>query len=276
MDKLAVVVIPVFKKKIDRLEVISLTQCFRKLGGNPISLVCPISLDSYDYIELAKINGISLDVCHFPDEFFISISSYNKFMLSACFYESFQEYKYILIHQTDAYVFDDELHLWCEKNYSYVGAPWFVGWDKPTTNQFLGVGNGGFSLRKVEDFLIVLNSKKNWKNINDLFNEHRFKNSNLIEKFLLTKSFIRKYYQSYYSFKNAFSNFKINEDALFGIYAQVKFKSFKVCTPDIAVSFSFEVNPEFLYKLNGNKLPFGCHGFDKYERIFWKNHINEL
>ena len=37
--------------------------------------------------------------------------------------------------------------------------------------------------------------------------------------------------------------------------------------------FSFEVNPSYLYDLNG-KLPFGCHAFEKWEfDTFWSKYI---
>ena len=45
--------------------------------------------------------------------------------------------------------------------------------------------------------------------------------------------------------------------------------------PEEAIAFSFELSPSYLYKLNGNYLPFGCHAWYKYEyENFWKQHIN--
>jgi hypothetical protein len=46
-----------------------------------------------------------------------------------------------------------------------VGAPWFEGMENPTKPlTFMGIGNGGFLLRKVEDFLKVLYFPRNIKN----------------------------------------------------------------------------------------------------------------
>ena len=42
-----------------------------------------------------------------------------------------------------------------------------------------------------------------------------------------------------------------------------------------AIKFSFEVMPSYLYKLNNNVLPFGCHAFEKYESDFWKIIFNK-
>lgn len=45
-------------------------------------------------------------------------------MLSAEFYERFLAWDYILLCQTDAFVFRDELADWCARGYDYIGAPW--------------------------------------------------------------------------------------------------------------------------------------------------------
>ena len=41
-----------------------------------------------------------------------------------------------------------------------------------------------------------------------------------------------------------------------------------------AMLFSFEKCLSHLYQLNGEKLPFGCHAFKRYEfESFWVNYI---
>ena len=78
-------------------------------------------------------------------------------MFSKTFYSNYLEYEYLLIVQTDVIVISDQLKDWCDKGYSYVGAPWFVGFHQLKKSlMFLGVGNGGFSLRRVEHFINVL------------------------------------------------------------------------------------------------------------------------
>jgi hypothetical protein len=50
--------------------------------------------------------------------------------------------------------------------------------------------------------------------------------------------------------------------------------AFKV--PDVitAAQFCIEKSPSYLYKLIGEKLPFACHAYMKYEyEFFWKKHI---
>ena len=43
-----------------------------------------------------------------------------------------------------------------------------------------------------------------------------------------------------------------------------------------AIKFSFENYPEYLYQLNNEELPFGCHDWYKYYNfLFYKDIINE-
>ena len=46
--------------------------------------------------------------------------------------------------------------------------------------------------------------------------------------------------------------------------------------PDEDILFSFEVNPSFLYA-KVQRLPFGCHAFEKFEfDSFWSQYISLL
>ena len=65
----------------------------------------------------------------FNDTYFESIYGYNQLMLNVEFYEAFSK-KYILIYQTDAFIFKDDLNYWCEKDYDYIGAPWIRSKEK--------------------------------------------------------------------------------------------------------------------------------------------------
>lgn len=48
----------------------------------------------------------------------------------------------------------------------------------------------------------------------------------------------------------------------------------KVCPPEIGREFSFEVGPSVFFKLNGEKLPLGCHKPYLFEfKNFWKDYI---
>ena len=93
------------------------------------------------------------------DAFFTSVSSYSRLMLSKQFYQDFRNYEYLLVYQLDCLVFADHLEQWCNQGYDYIGAPLFRVKGQPESG-FSGACNGGFSLRKVNSFLQVLESPR--------------------------------------------------------------------------------------------------------------------
>ena len=148
-----VVVIPIYKPVPDKLEKLSFEQCINVLPY-PISIVAPTSLDVSYYKQKSK----QIFIQRFDDDFFTSINSYNKLLLSKIFYKRFENFNYMLIHQLDAYVFKDELAFWCSNGYDYIGAPWFEDF-KDKGEELWKVGNGGFSLRNIKSATKVLKKK---------------------------------------------------------------------------------------------------------------------
>ncbi|MCI8659506.1 MAG: hypothetical protein HFG54_04575 [Lachnospiraceae bacterium] len=59
----------------------------------------------------------------------------------------------------------------------------------------------------------------------------------------------------------------INEDILIAVYG---YPYLNIAPLDIAASFSFEMDYEQCIKLTEGKMPFGCHGWEKYDFDFWK------
>lgn len=213
------VIIPTHKEKLIGDELEYFLNNISVLSNRDIILVCPKSLNVDFYIE----NGIKIFE-RFDDEWFKSESGYNDLMVSSIFYERFIKYDFILICQTDVYVFNDELDKWVDLNYDYVGAPWMVKiYIKKLGNLFNHVGNGGFSLRKVKTFYNLIKENQ------QLFIDAR-------------KLFL--------------------EDVIFSVY--IKSKGFNISIPDyrIAAEFSFETNIDKCYNIT-NKLPFGCHKLSK-------------
>ena len=257
-----VVVIPVYKNNPNDNELNSLTQCAKILQKHDICLVCPISLDVSIYKKI--FSNCNFFVTTFNDFWFQSVENYSHLLLRRDFYESFKNYDFMLIYQTDAWVFKDDLLFWCSLNYSYIGAPWFNG-----QKMLNYAGNGGFSLRKVSDMLRLLSHDKNIKlSFNDFSQIHyKYKKPHLVV--ILFLKFILHFFDN----KPFFRTVPLNEDV-----AIVKFSSkfdaeFRVAPPDICKKFSYEVNPEILYKINGGLLPFGCHAYLKYNPEFWKSFI---
>ena len=74
-------------------------------------------------------------------EWLSSYRNYNLFLCSDALYSMFTDYDYVLIYQTDCWIYEDRLDEFVALGYDYYGAPW------PHMKD--GVGNGGFSLRRV-------------------------------------------------------------------------------------------------------------------------------
>lgn len=230
------VVIPIYKKHLNENDKISLRQCQKILGEFPIYFIQPSGLD---IVEYKSIISDSKQIT-FENKYFKSIQGYSKLMLSPVFYAKFKKFEYILIYQTDAYVFENNLLYWCNKNYDYIGAPWLskppLVKGKPLVDMtpwFVNkVGNGGFSLRKVRSHYI---------------------NTIIFWPFL------------HYFIKN--------EDMFWGLFIEWINPFFK--KPDFkeAASFAIEMDKDLALKFTNGKLPFGVHAWEKYEFDFWKKWI---
>ncbi len=240
-DNLVCVVLPVYKHDLNEFEVVSLKQCFEILSHYPIALICSYNLNVQEYQKIANSVRKELQVIRKDPDYFSGIEGYNKLLLSEQFYSHFSSFKYILIYQTDCYVFRDELKIWCNKGYDYIGAPWInidlYKWlllkdlypaklrivHSFFKNRFISkVGNGGFSLRNVSKFISIL--KKH---------------------------------------ETAAKNWKAYEDSFFSHYIGTFDPFFKIAKVDTALKFSFDIFPELAFKLNNMKLPFGCHAWNR-------------
>ena len=226
------VVIPVYKNELSSHETASLKNAMITLREYPIYLVSPGKLRN----DKARAH---LDTKYFKDKYFEGIEGYNKLLLNTEFYQSFSDYEYILIHQLDAWVFEDQLRHWCDQGYSYIGAPWI---EKPpidtkpifdlTRFMINRVGNGGFSLRHIDRHISILDR-----------------------------------YRSLTRF------FKKNEDLFWSLVAPKLDKNFLVPSIEEAIGFAFELNPAKAFVMNHHQLPFGCHAWQKYDRTFWSRYI---
>lgn len=267
MDKSQIaVVLPIYKEEITPFEEIALQQCFNILFEYPIVFVCPKK------IEKGNFHSKYCEKCQFvflEDVHLESINSYNFLMLSDWFYEFFLSFNYILIYQLDCFVFKDELKIWAEKGYSFIGAPWFDGGlNFENTGKMKGVGNGGFSLRNVKDCIRILKSPKKVFSFNEYACVLKQSNKSLV--FLRSlKHFALKPEKFFYSFKSIRNYSLINEDEIFAIAGR-RFDFFNIPDAQIALSFAFEKQPRKSYQLNNNQIPFGCHAWNKYGINFYR------
>ena len=255
-----IVTIPIHKESPSDMEIFSFAQCCQVLGKHPICIVTHKGITIHRYEEIASKYGINLLRENFDASFFSSLAGYNLLMLDRSYYTRFSGYEYLLIYQLDAWVFRDELNYWCELEYDYIGAPWVK---KDDAGKFLfdGVGNGGFSLRRVRHFINVLSYKGPVR----IFPSQQAPLSlkNKIYKFLYNKGY-----------QNTITYYKkdptLFEDIFLSIFLSNTKLRAKIPDPLTAAHFAFEKEPSYLYSLT-KKLPFGCHAWQKYEfNSFWK------
>lgn len=260
-DTQCIIVFPVYKS-LNAIERSSFEQAVAMTQGYKHVFVAPRSFQfDSSYGDLSR-----LDIVRFDDTYFQGIEGYNYLMLSAEFYKAFSDYEYILIHQSDVYLFRPDLAYWCSKGYDYIGAPWL----KPNKikkgifyNQFLykvigntfpkskkrklyecynAVGNGGFSLRKVSTFLDILGMPEAQRIIS-IYKEKLQRDS------------------------------LYNEDIFWSVETPHLKKDFSKPHWREALSFAMETYPQFSLGITNGELPFGCHAPLVYEPEFWKKYI---
>lgn len=269
------VVIPIYLSNPNQDEINSFNQCLSILGKHPICIICPNNLDISYYELLALNHKIKLSVLRFKSTYFSNIQGYSRLMLSLEFYKQFKTYEYILIYQLDAWVFRDELADWCKMGYDYIGAPWFENFGTHEDgNKLWALGNGGFSLRRIPSFIKVFNSFKPFYGLNELKKNHPIDNQffrNLRRKLVIyLKSTGIKNNNLYFS-----RLFSKNEDVFWSIFLNNSKSKLNIPSIEEATKFSFEKSGKYLYQLNGNKLPFGCHAWKKYNfDNFWHEFIS--
>lgn len=262
-----VVVIPMYKDALSAREQLSVDRAVQTLGRHAICFVGPQHLQNR-LDSLRRHYGGGVLSSTFADRYFAGIKGYNALMRSRSFYGAFSAYSHILIAQTDTLVLRDDLQHWCEQDYAYIGAPWFVGGSQPKQPlEFLGVGNGGFSLRRVADFLRVL--------------EHPRRIPNFIKARAGVAdgqgSLVRRLKHEWLLAYNVEPLFPTsNEDFFWGLLVPAACPFFRVPGLQAASRFAFEVEPRQLYALTGGQLPFGCHAWERYDRDFWLQVLPEL
>lgn len=259
-----IVVVPLYESNPDQWQSLSFEQCCRILGGHPICIATNKEVDIRQYQKIASQFGLKILREDFESSYFASIAGYNCLMLDKHFYQRFAMYEYMLVYQLDAWVFRDELDYWCNKGYDYIGAPW-IEKNENGNIELAGVGNGGFSLRRILHFIDVLSHRGPVRSGKQLHLEPSIKN---------------KVYQFFYSlgYQNNLSYYKKDETLFEDIFLSIFLADTKLraLTPDAktACHFAFEQAPSYLYSKT-KQLPFGCHAWQKYEYdSFWKEHIS--
>ena len=267
--KLVAVAVPLIEKNFfTEEENISIKHLETYLGGYDRYLIEPQGMNF-------KLDGFNIK--EFEREFFGSVEAHRKMLFSEKFYKSFDEYRFVLIYHTDALVFSDQLEFWCDKDYDYIAPPWVPHKDAPYAGNplFEGkVGNGGFSLRKIDSFLRVINSLRYWKDpveiLLKIYEEYRG-----VERVRrIIKSFLN-FIPQFNCAKKEMQLTRIKEDRFWADRAKHYYPKFKIAHLDLALQFGFECVPKYCFERNNYTLPFGCHAWTKYDRHFWEPFLLE-
>ncbi|WP_266362190.1 DUF5672 family protein [Tellurirhabdus rosea] len=239
------VVVPVYTLSLTPFEQVSLQQCVRVFANRPVYLVKPEHLDVSPLLRQFP----NLRVKSFPNEYFTGISGYNRLLCSEFFYEAFAEHEWMLICQTDAFVFRDDLDQWTARGYDYVGAPQFgdigprITGDRTLREKLSPylqwpILNGGLSLRRLSACIRLLKAY------------HRFR-----------------------------KDWPGNEDHFFSLHFPrlIPFRGLmNLPRPKEALAFAMEMEPARSVEINGGQLPMGVHAWFKYDLPFWKPYIAGL
>lgn len=267
-QRLVTVVIPIYTLKLSDVDWLALRQCFKVLGHHDIAIIKPQSLDLSPFPDLIGGNP-QYRVEAFDDSYFAGREGYNRLMLSTDLYRRFLDSRYIFIHQSDVYVFRDELEQWCQRGYDYIGAPWLPaegdvsGWNLPRRaiymlRQLMGkrksschpinlkyrVGNGGCSLRHTRHL-----------------HDASVKLADVLARAAADSSTSE-------NFEDVVWSVRVNE---------LSPGTLRIAPYQEAALFSIESHPSMAMRITGGQLPMATHAFARRRnRTFWKQYINGL
>jgi hypothetical protein len=268
-NNLCAIVIPIYKEILNEYEICSLQQCVSVLKKYPIYLVTYNELSTVTYKGIFLSYNVSVNFEYFDKEYFKDLSGYNNLMMKKEFYDRFTNYKNILIYQLDCFVFRDDLESWCNRGYDYIGAPWF---DDNLSHEeganLWAVGNGGFSLRKISAFRNLFVTSKNLFGLKQLSKKMKLNHKGFL---WVLKAWIFGYENN---FQFLLSEWTDAEDLFYCLRLSETKLKLKVPELKDAIDFAFEQSPGYLFELNNNTLPFGCHAWNRYEtNSFWREYI---
>ncbi len=265
---LVTVVIPIYKTELSAIERWAVARNLSVLAPNrEIAIVCPQDLDITPLDSLMGLNSNRCRIERFAPAFFDGRLGYNQLMLSQDFYSRLGNSQFIVVCQTDVVLFHDNLDYWCSLNYDYIGAPWLPapgdvegwnlarraiyklrrGWARlrggfhPVLLKWK-VGNGGFSLRRVEAMLQVLD-------------QHPDKMAEIAKNANHTACF---------------------EDVVWSVRVNELWPA-TLNIPDYvtAARFAFEGHPEMAMRCTNGELPMGAHAFYRHRnRKFWSQFLD--
>ena len=143
MNKCCVVIIS-HKEKLEGNDEKSFLRALKIFGKNRhIKVLIPDNINS-NYYEKYKD---TVKIIRVKNKWLSSSKEYNAMCCNKEFWNLFDYYEYVLIYQTDCWIYEDRVDEFINMGFDWYGAPW------PHHNDT--VGNGGFSLRKVSKMIEI-------------------------------------------------------------------------------------------------------------------------
>lgn len=256
-----VIIIPTHRPNLTKDDKTSLAHLKKHLYKYDTFFVIPEGINSEAFTSAGyKVKKVD-------HSFFGSIRKYSNLLLTKKFYQTFKRYNFMLIYQLDVLVFSDQLERWADSGFDYIAAPWFrpvIGFFSHKKGYPPSGGNGGFALRNIQKTIKIL----------DIVNKSATRTSR--------NPFIRRFWfllailtgKSHKIWLNAPAlDYPFYEDGFWALEAPKYDPSYKVAPFREALRFGFERFPKKCFKINNNKLPFGCHAWKRYDEDFWKPYI---
>ena len=268
-SKECVVVVPTQKEIMSDEDQRSFLNTLSVLKKWHVCLVLPDNVSADSYYKLKSRMGLDFSVVFIAD-WLGTLTNYNNMLLAPEFYKTFGNYRYLLLCQFDVWVFRDEIQMWIDKGYDYIGAPWFVprpvaskDWAPLEKLMLPQGGNGGFCLRKIDKMIELLSNRKRSLNValflKGVFFLARNKRFDFLKIFVRACRAVLQDAESYQQKHNVY------EDAFISIFYSFLDKTFSVAPAKEAMYFCVETNAaELLMTKMKWRLPFAVHGYDKY------------
>lgn len=247
----AVVVVPTYKDWLTPDEKIAVTQLGTVMQAHEKVVVYPEGLDVRIVEDLIPADAYE----RFPSYCFSAYESYNRTLLSSFFYERFLSYEFVLLYQLDAFIFSDSLDYWCGLGYDYVGAP-------------LGPVPGDAVKYCEEGYWPV------WQRSAFIRRLTGSQPSDLLNGGLSLRR-VSTFYEISSLYGKKVDLWARNEDLFWSCAAAAYRPKLRIPGPEVNARFSLMIDCEEWIGKTG-QLPFGCHGWAKYEREFWKPRIERF
>ena len=254
-----VIVIPSHRSRLERFERLALERCVQLLRGRPLVMALPADADP------APLRDVSpqLQFERFAPECFRSVADYNRLLLSDEFYARFASFDHMLIHQLDAFVFRDELAAWCARDYDYIGAPWLP---RPRLPSAWARGVLGVKRR----FYRLLDRRFPGGGVRHAQYDYTAGNGGLsLRRIAVMRSMLERFAARLEQYRH-YRHHSLGEDIFFCVEAN-RYRT-HVRTPPLRVAarFAWESAPMAAAQLTAGALPFGCHGWNRLHREYWR------